>query len=130
MKDYVRTDCIREGNINSYLADGWEIIETTKVLVEYPDTTALEYHIGLPARVLIDKLLGIIKDYEKYGFKEELFKKIAEENGKNLDDYVRGGIGKDAVAEYMTNYEKVVDNAYTEYGLKRNYDNDYDEIEF
>lgn len=53
--------------------------------------TSLRYHVGLPAEVRIDELKQILKLYEKYGFTEELFTKIAEENGHDLDDYSYNG---------------------------------------
>lgn len=72
--------------------------------------TSLRYHVGLPAEVRIDELKQILKLYEKYGFKEELFTKIAEENGHDLDDYSYNGgyTVNNETTRFIEKYEKIV----------------------
>ncbi len=111
MKEYIRVDLCGSGQVDKYLQDGWEIIETAKQ--SYPDgETKVDYHIGLPAKVMVDKLLSVIKDYEAQGLKETLFEGIAEGFGENASDY-ETGMGHatpSKTARYMENYERIVNN--------------------
>jgi hypothetical protein len=120
MRSYVKVKSVRTNQVDAYLAQGWEIIETTKEWTGHSaDDTILNYHIGLTAMILLEKYQAIVKDYERFGFKEKLFESIANENGKTLDDYEQSGWNpnKDEVSEYMTNYEIVTDGDTTPYGV-------------
>jgi hypothetical protein len=111
MKEYIRVDLCGSGQVDKYLNDGWEIIETAKQ--SYPDgETKVDYHIGLPAKVLVDKLLSVIKDYEEQGLKERLFEGVAIGFDENASDY-ETGMGHatpSKTARYMENYERIVNN--------------------
>ncbi|PFO03738.1 hypothetical protein COJ85_13930 [Bacillus sp. AFS076308] len=111
MNDYIRVDVVGAGLVDRYLKDGWEIVETAKQ--SYPDgETKVDYHIGLPARVLVDKLTAIIKDYEAHGLNEQLFDGVAKGFDENASDY-ETGMGhatSSKTARYMENYEMIVNN--------------------
>ncbi|MED4370741.1 hypothetical protein ACGYLS_20880 [Bacillus subtilis] len=111
MNEYIRVDLVNPGKVDKYLSDGWEIIETAKH--SYPDgETTVDYHIGLPARVMVENLLSIIKDYESLGLKEKLFEGIAEGFGETASDYGtgRGHATSSKTARYMEEYERIVNN--------------------
>lgn len=123
MTDYVRVEVVGSGDkVDKYLNEGWEIIETTKSA--YPEgDTFLSYHIGLPAKVLLDNLLEIIHEYEKRGFKDKLFQAVAEENGEKIDDYETSGFFNVSTAstDFMEGYEKVVNNKRVSYFKRQEY---------
>ncbi len=128
MKDYVRTNYVNASQVDDYLSEGWEIIETTTSLIDPGGETRLVYHIGLTARELMNKYKGIIKDYEKYNLQDILFEKIADSYNKDIDNYeVLGSGGKDEVSKYLTNYERTVEGNNTTYSIKRKLD---EEISF
>jgi hypothetical protein len=111
MKEYIRVDLCGSGQVDKYLQDGWEIIETAKQ--SYPDgETKVDYHIGLPAKVLVDKLTAIIRDYESLGLKGNLFEGVAKGFDENASDYETGGGHQtpSKTARYMENYERIVNN--------------------
>jgi hypothetical protein len=111
MNEYIRVDLVNSGQVDKYLSNGWEIIETAKQ--SYPDgETTVDYHIGLPARVMVEKLLSVIKDYESLGLKEKLFEGIAEGFEETASDYETGmGVATPSrTARYMENYERIVNN--------------------
>ncbi|MCY9097634.1 hypothetical protein MOE49_00810 [Bacillus inaquosorum] len=111
MNEYIRVDMVNSGQVDKYLNDGWEIIETAKR--SYPDgETTVEYHIGLPARVMVENLLSVIKDYESLGLKEKLFEGIAEGFGETASDYEigMGHTTSSNTARYMEEYERIVNN--------------------
>lgn len=124
MKDYVRIENVSSKSVDSYLQKGWEVIETLRYSEEYGNHNRVEYHIGLPARVWANQLLGVIKQYEEKGFKEKLFEAIAEENGEDLANYSESGFmaSQDATALYIGRYETVVKNKEVSiYNEKQNY---------
>ncbi|WP_155591843.1 hypothetical protein [Lysinibacillus cavernae] len=103
--DYIKIAAATERDVNSYLKDGWKLIDTTKYSYdESGDETRITYHLGYPVGNHISDLLSIISSYEESGFKEKLFSKWAEDSGINLDDYSENG----AILEAITKYEKVM----------------------
>jgi hypothetical protein len=111
MKEYIRVDLYGSGQVDKYLQDGWEIIETAKQ--SYPDgETKVDYHIGLPAKVLVDKLTSFIRDYESLGLKESLFEGVAKGFEENASDYETGAghATPSKTARYIENYEHIVNN--------------------
>ena len=114
MKDYIKIEVVGEGTIDGYLSSGWEVIDAVKTSYDgVGNDTRLDYHIGLPPRVMIDRLTAVIKEYEKYGFKDLLFEKVAEGYGENVSDYEQGG-GQptyDKTPSYIENYERTVNNS-------------------
>lgn len=127
MRDYIRTNYISASQVDNYLSQGWEIIETTKSFFP-PEDTQITYHVGLPARTLLEKYRNIIRDYEKFDLDKTLFEKIAESHGKNIADYEISGWGDDdEVSQYLTNYERIINNSNKSYVLKRQ---DKDEMLF
>jgi hypothetical protein len=110
MKEYVKLDLVGSGEVHKYLADGWEIVEAAKQ--SYEGETRVDYHIGLPARVMVDKLMTIIRDYEEHDLKEKLFEGVAENFGENASEY-QAGAGHSTpskTARYMETYEKTVND--------------------
>lgn len=116
MKDYVRVEIVRSGEVDKYLSEGWEIIETARFSNDYGPAveTRLDYHVGFPARVLVDNLLSILKDYEAHGLKEKLYEKVAESFGENASDYdfSAGHSISTNATRYMEKYERLVNNRY------------------
>jgi len=120
VKNYIIVDVVRDDKIDQYLKKGWEIIETTRTVYDNSESL-LNYHIGYPIELKIRDLKIIIEAYEKYGFKEELYKKIAESNGHDLEEYdtFNGGnyVVNDTV-NFMEEYEFSVNNNRIKYYKK------------
>lgn len=111
MKEYIRLELVGSGEVHKYLEDGWEIVETAKQ--SYPEgETRVDYHIGLPARVMVDRLMTVIRDYEEQGLKEKLFEGVAESFDENASDYETGAghPTSSKTARYMETYEKTVND--------------------
>jgi len=129
MKDYLKAVTVQEGQVDRYLNDGWEIIDTTKE--GYGDGGFyLKYHLGLSARSQMNKLKEIIEAYEKFGFKEQLFEKVAVSNGEKIEDYsdkTTGLRSKDATIDFMESYEKNVHDKDIRYYKK---DDEFAEVNF
>lgn len=123
MNDYTRIDVVSATGVDKFLKQGWEIVETTKSASPEGDTT-LNYHVGLPARVVMNKLLTIVKVYEKHDLKNKLFEAVANENGEKLDDYEVGLYSSGTnLAKFMESYEHIVNNEYVKYSKKNASDN-------
>ncbi|MDL5141142.1 hypothetical protein [Bacillus atrophaeus] len=103
--DYVST-------VNELLSKGWELVETVKGYgADFGQKTS--YVLGYPYESKVKDLTSIIEDYERHGFKSELFKKIAEENGDNYTDILDGKASSKAkTVEYITEYEQTLDRKY------------------
>jgi hypothetical protein len=113
MENYIRVELAYADTVDKYLGDGWEIIDTAKSTTGYEQLdTTIKYHVGLPARVQVDRLMAIIRDYEDQGLKEKLFEGVAEKSGETVSDYEIGGRyhAPSKIARYMENYEDVVNN--------------------
>jgi len=110
MKDFIKIVTVQDHQLGSYLKDGWELIDSTKE--GYGDGGFyLKYHLGLSTRSMMKKLNNIIEKYEEFGFKEQLFEKVAVSNGQRYDDYTDKSMGlrsKDATIEFMESYERNV----------------------
>lgn len=134
MNDYLRVKVAKANTVDKYLTDGWEIIEVTKEWTgDSAEGTTLKYHMGLSARKLVEKYEAIVKDYESNGLKEQLFKKIAESNGKDINNYELNSWynGNDETAKYMTNYDRIVDGIDSiGYGVKIKTTSEYEDIDF
>lgn len=117
MSEYMKVDVVHSHAVDKYLSEGWEIIETAKFSTDYGQLdTKIDYHMGLPARVMVQKLTSIIKDYEEYGLKEKLFNGIAESNNEKVEDY-EAGLGhptNSKIAKYIEVYERLVNNQIVE----------------
>lgn len=110
MGEYVRvfgTESVAEAN--KYIEKGWELISPSTAIGrdggEY-----VWYSLGLTARKQIDDLLSIIKDYERYGFKDSLMKKIAEEYNDDLASYQADAFyeAETPLTKYLSKYESTV----------------------
>lgn len=111
------TDC-GSGSVDSFLEKGYEIIETTKDI--YPDGETLTYHLGYAEETHYQELKEIIDLYEKYGLKEELFKKIGESIGENVSDYDSHGghTANNELVKSLEKYERVVNRKNKKYYKK------------
>ncbi|MEC1440520.1 hypothetical protein P9D57_17670 [Bacillus sonorensis] len=91
MRDYVKVEVVESDvRLDYLLKQGWEIFATnTYALV--PGDQRTQYHVGLPAKVRIEELKEIIRKYEEFGFKEQLFEKVAKENGEKIEEFSYGG---------------------------------------
>lgn len=108
---FVKIYTVSGREVQRYLDDGWELIDTTKELIG-PSETQIIHHIGYPAKRKIDDLLKIINEYEKRGLKQKLFELVAEENGDNIEDIsLNGGRvmeGKSKTAKFMSWHDSTV----------------------
>ncbi|MEK5215300.1 hypothetical protein [Psychrobacillus sp. FSL H8-0487] len=124
MKDLLKVLTVQEGSVDKYLNEGWEIIDTTKE--GYGDGGFyLKYHLGLSTRSMMKKYKEIIDTYEDYGFKEQLFEKVAVNNGEKYEDYSNTQSGrrtKDITTDFMERYEKVVHDKEVVYFKKNDKD--------
>ncbi|KKI90676.1 hypothetical protein WQ54_19340 [Bacillus sp. SA1-12] len=112
MKEYIKVEITSDDNtVDKLMKQGWEIIATNNYVIEPPDSRT-QYHLGLPAKVRIEELREIIRQYEEFGFKGQLLQKIAEQNEDKLEDYTEHG-GRPAYGEtvnFIKKYEDVVNN--------------------
>jgi hypothetical protein len=124
MKDFLKIVTVEDNKVDSYLKDGWELIDTTREA--YGDGGFyLKYHLGLSTRSMMMKLNKIIEKYEEFGFKEQLFEKVAVSNGEIYDDYSDSPSGfrsTDATIDFMESYERNVHDKNIKY-YKKNDDN-------
>ncbi|KAA6475747.1 MULTISPECIES: hypothetical protein [Bacillus] len=98
-----------EAELDRLMKSGWELFSTTTYLV-VPKDQRVKYHLGLPAKVKIEQLKEIIIKYEELGFKEQLFAKIAEENGESMEgfSYSGGRPLESDTANFIQRYEELV----------------------
>lgn len=136
MVEYVRvfeTSSMKE--VHEYTNKGWVVINTYKIEEDddLPIDGGIRYVLGLSSKELSNKLIDIVKEYEKYGFKDALFGKIADEMGDRLEDYrPSSGLGVVApLAKYMSNYEELVNGKTVLYNRNNpaNYDDDDDDVD-
>lgn len=118
MKQYLKIFVHTEINrVNRLLEEGWELIETSKVL--YPDGgEGVEYHLGLPAETRIKQLMEIIRTYEQYGFKSDLIHDFAESKKEDLLSYTTEPelyMPETPVTMFLTLYEEAVNGKTVKY---------------
>ncbi|MDO7281724.1 hypothetical protein Q5W88_01065 [Shouchella clausii] len=129
MNQYVEVKEVRSKNMDRYLEQGWEIIDTTKTLVDLQETQ-LYYHIGYPLRKRLEDLEEVISIYEKRGLKERLFRDIAEEHGIDYDDITEEepifSFGPSSLnnelTRFMEKYEYMVRREKVQYRSKKSND--------
>ncbi|MCQ6268864.1 hypothetical protein M1K46_25245 [Fictibacillus sp. WQ 8-8] len=125
MREYVRFDQVRDQSaLHKLQQQGWEVFDTAKVRVDGIDEQ-IWYHVGLPYKTYVKQLQEIITAYEEAGLKEELFKKIAEKNGEEYDDFEEGhGYFQQGTqlptAKFMTSYDRVVKGSSAVFASKEN----------
>ncbi|OMC83617.1 hypothetical protein BK128_18075 [Viridibacillus sp. FSL H7-0596] len=117
MKTYHSIKTASERDIDSLLKTGWEIID--KTISSYDGTannTSIVYHVGYPLEKQYNDLLSIVRLFEVNGFKEQLFDKLATDDGFDMSEYsdIGGGypliIEDIPVLETITKYENIVNN--------------------
>jgi hypothetical protein len=118
MKQYLKIFVHTEINrVNRLIEEGWELIETSKVL--YPDGgEGAEYHLGLPGETRIKQLMEVIRMYEKYGFKSDLIHDFAESKKEDLLSYTTEpelDMPETPVTRFLTLYEEAVNGKSVKY---------------
>ncbi|MGG4124823.1 hypothetical protein ABEV79_15070 [Bacillus licheniformis] len=92
MRDYVKVEAVESDvRLDNLLKQGWELF-ATNTYEFYPRDQRTKYHVGLPAKVRIEELKEIIRKYEEFGFKEQLFEKVAKENDEKIEEFSYDGI--------------------------------------
>lgn len=124
MADYVRVyETSNEKEANEYINKGWDLIGTSKMTQHDGDASYIKFSLGLSTKEYANRLLAIVKEYEKHGFKEVLLDKVASELNDNVDWYDskdRKSLSwyelnemvpsKTPLANFMTNYEHIVND--------------------
>ncbi len=114
MAKYCRIQKMDANFVDSYLSKGWELIDTTKELSSFGETT-ITYHLGYPINSYIDDLKGIIKKYEELGLFEELKKRLCEKEGINIkglreESFYLGNPPKSEAVNFLNHYVNVIKN--------------------
>lgn len=114
MSKYCRIQTMDANFVDSYLAKGWELIDTTKELSSFGETT-ITYHMGYPAKSYIADLKGIIEKYEELGLFEELKKRLCEKEGINIkglreESFYLGNPPKNEAVNFLNHYVNVIKN--------------------
>lgn len=126
MKEYVRINVVGANEVDRFIQKGWEIVETSKEA--YPEgDTFTKYHVGLPAKHLMNELLQIVKAYEKHDLKSKLYEAIANQSGEKVGDYEASSYSAGTeLSNFMETYENVVNGRFVKYAKA----NDQDEFKF
>lgn len=114
MSKYSRIQKMDANFVDSYLAKGWELIDTTKELSSYGETT-ITYHMGYPTNSYIADLKGIIQKYEQLGLFEELKKRLCEKEGLDPqglreESFYLGNPPKSEAVNFLNHYVNVINN--------------------
>lgn len=107
MKEFYEIKEIKT-DVNRYIKDGWILVDSYKKSKlwrwEY-----IIYTVGYPYNRKLEDLTEIINIYEKYGFKEHLFKKVAKDNGEDfskITDYSYIDSETNKTTTFMNWFEK------------------------
>ncbi|WP_210367044.1 hypothetical protein [Bacillus sp. REN3] len=118
MKQYLKILVHTEMNrVNRLLEEGWELIETSKVLFSVGGEV-VEYHLGLPAETRIKQLEEIIRTYEKYHLKTTLIHDLAEANKEDILEYTTEPglpLSETTVTKFLKMYEEAVNGKTVNY---------------
>lgn len=143
MTDYIRVfETTNQKEANEYIKNGWDLIDTPTVTNFDGDShynSHTQYTLGLSAKEYANRLLAIVKEYEKHDLKEILFEKVAEELNDNAKWYeekdkdealslalIGPGPSKSPVAKFMVDYEDVINEKKVSYFRnKTTYIDDY-----
>ena len=123
MYEYVRLiEAENEYEANEFIENGWEVISAVKS--KNGESEYIKYHLGLPAKVLLDKLMSIVKEYEKHGLKDVLFGKVAKKTNDRAENYAasKDGVSWTPLAKFMTEYDNTVNGSRLSYAKKRDDD--------
>lgn len=147
MADYVRVfETMNEKEANEYIKNGWDLIDAPTVTNFDGDshyTSRTQYTLGLSAKEHANKLLAIIREYEKRGFKAALFEETASEQNDNMKWYepkgkaetarlelIGPGPSKSPIAKFMADYEDVVNEKKVSYFRNATIEIDDDDLPF
>lgn len=121
MTNYVRVfETSDYDEANEYINKGWDLIDAptkTRFDGESGYSSYTKYTLGLSSKEYANGLLAIIREYEKYGLKETLLEKVSREMDDNIEEYDTVGFwnSDSPLANYMSNYEDVVNNEKVKY---------------
>ncbi|PEX85745.1 MULTISPECIES: hypothetical protein [Bacillus cereus group] len=113
MKKYIKfQETSSIDTVNRLQKDNWEVIEIKKNRCIDTHTETMHFILGYSVEEQLRKLQNIISSFEQYGFKEELFKCIANNNCENYDDIEEGKnyLGEEITptAKFIQEYEEFV----------------------
>jgi hypothetical protein len=124
-----------EKEVNGFISEGWELIDKEKSVDHYTNGENVKYILGFSYQKRVDELVEIIDAFEKYGLKEDLFKKIAEENDEDYGSIIKKtswfGTEEDKpkTAEFMEWFEKTLNGLDVNYGFKRDQNSSESDID-
>lgn len=109
MKEFTDIEETQSTDLGYYLKEGWEVIDY------YKRDEKLIYVVGYPYRKEVEDLKALIKAYEEFGFKEQLFKAIAEKNNNDYAQIKEYGSStqlffRNETTEFMNRYEALLGN--------------------
>lgn len=112
MSKYCRIKKMDAGFANSYLAKGWELIDTTKEFSNFGETS-IKYHMGYPINSYIADLKEIIGKYEELGLFEELKKRLCEKEvldpqGLREEPFYVDNSSKNETVNFLNHYVNVL----------------------
>lgn len=108
-KEYEQTSSMNE--VYLLKKQGWEVIGTH--IESYgdgsPDSKTV-FTLGLSYKTVAQRLTSIINDIEELGFKDEIFRKVAEKHGEDPEEYEMNSfaITKNEYTKWVIDYEKNV----------------------
>ena len=126
MTKYVRVyETSDSTEANKLIKNGWDLISPSTEVTSDGEGTYVRYNLGLSYKEYTNKLLSVIKDYEKHGYKDKLLKKVEEELNDKIDNYGTKGwhVSDSPLANYLSNYEMIVNGKEVSYYDKNNHDN-------
>lgn len=114
MTKYCRVQKMDANFADSYLAKGWELIDTTKELLSFGETS-ITYHMGYPINSYIADLKGVIEKYEELGLFEELKKRLCEKEGLDPqglreESFYLGDSPENEAVNFLNHYVNVLSN--------------------
>ncbi|MEB4594489.1 hypothetical protein JR311_09725 [Bacillus velezensis] len=116
MKEYVDIQEIQYSDLKNYIREGWEVIDNYKIDEKYI------YVVGYHYKQKVEDLKTLIKIYEDFGFKEQLFNAIAKINNDNYTKIKKYSSKNDSfyrneTTEFLNRYEKIL-GTKTKYGTE------------
>lgn len=120
-KEYDQTTNV--STVYSLKNEGWEVIKThVEFYGDGSDNSKTVFTLGLPYKVVAEKLNSILKDIEDLGFKDEIVKKVADKYGEDLNEYDYNSYftTNNKFTKWVSDYEKNVHGKEVTLGKKVN----------
>ncbi|MGE7950853.1 hypothetical protein [Lysinibacillus xylanilyticus] len=114
MSQYYKIEVVGARFVNSYLEEGWVLIDTTRELSSYGEIS-VSYHMGYPINSYISDLKRIIDKYEELDLFEELKKRLCEKEGLDPQglregSFYLGESPKNEAVNFLNHYVNVLKN--------------------